>query len=339
MQSEKPAEVASDTRIDRRSDAWTDYWAQGALHSCAGTYEGLYGGGIGDFWAEVFSAMPDQGVVLDLCCGNGALTKALVSTPAFTEQVGLVVDAVDAARVMPAWLDELASDPRRRVTFHSGMDVGRMSFEDERFDLCMSQYGIEYADVGAWDEVRRVMRPGATFAAVVHHVDSLPVRIAREELSHLDWLQSPEGLVSAARDVMPWMVVAGTPGGPESLRDNRDANHARTVFGSAMQQLEALAGRANYPDVLDETRQSIVEMLQSARNAGEAAGRRLFEQIEAGLARQRLRAAELVECALDGERLRELAGIVSQGEPVRITEARFENDDIAGWALLAKKPG
>lgn len=316
---------------DTRSDAWTEYWATGVLHSCSGSYRGDYGGEIRLFWAGIYRDLATGDRVLDVCCGNGALGRLLASSERFSDS-GVVMDAVDAAAVAPAWIDTLPSPDRARLRFHPHVDAGRLPFAARSFDLCVSQYGIEYAGPEAWDEVGRVLDRGGRFAAVVHHSESLPVRIAREEIGHLDWLQAPDGPFEAARSLLPWMAMAAAPGGVERLNSNASAVRARQAFRMAVQRLEERAAGSRYPDALDEAREPLVGALQVARERGAEAATAVLEQACSAWARQRLRASDLAEVAMGREQLAALLERVS-GEPPRIGEVRFETGDIAGWCV------
>lgn len=318
-----------------RSDAWTEYWATGVPHSCGGSYAGEYGGEIRRFWAGTFEGLAEDARVLDVCCGNGALARLLASSGPF-EGSGVTMDAVDAASVAPAWLDTLGQRERARLRFHSGVDAGRLPFPDGGFDLCTSQYGVEYAGPGAWSEVGRVLAPGGRFAAIVHHADSLPVRIAREECGHLGWLLGVDGPLAATRSLLPWMEMAAAPGGVERLNGDALAMTARRVFRTAMQALDERAACARWPDVLDEARPPLFDALQAARDRGADAATEGLEQACAQWSRQALRATDLVEVAMDREALVALAQRVS-GEPPRIGEVRFETGDVAGWSIEVRR--
>ena len=318
-------------------DAWTEYWATGALHSCAGSFQGDYGGEIGGFWARVFHGLGDGDRVLDLCCGNGALGRLLAAREGFAGS-GVAMDAVDAAAVAPGWLDTLPPPERARFRFHPGVDAGRLPFEDGAFDLCASQYGIEYAGPPAWDEARRVLSPGGRFAAVVHHAGSLPVRIAREEVAHLDWLQAPGGPLEAAGTLAPFMAMAAAPGGVERLNRDPDAIRARDAFRRAMQALEERAAGARYPDVLDEAAQPLAGALQAARQRGAAAAADGLRDASSAWALQHRRAAALVEVAMDREQLLGLAARISPAVP-EPGELRFGNGEVAGWSIELRREG
>lgn len=322
----------SDDAAARRARAWTEYWAAGALHSCAGSYAGNYGGEIAAFWRGVFDALGDGAMVLDLCCGNAPLSKLLLEQHGSTSSVR--IDAVDAALVAPAWIDALAPEARAALRVHAGVDAAALPFAAARFDLCMSQYGVEYAGLGAMREVARVLRPAGRFAAVLHHADSRPVRIARAELAHLGWLQE-QGVLAAAAGMIEPMARAGTEPGRESLRHDPAANAARARFNQTMQALEARA-RQPFADVLTETRDALAAVLQHARAAGEQPGRAALAAVAHGLEANELRQRELVDCALDEDGVRNLLAPLA-AEDLHLAPIAFAPGEIAGWGVQARR--
>lgn len=335
----------------RRAQVWTDYWASGALHSCAGSYAGNYAGAIAGFWRGVFAALPPGATVLDLCCGNAPLSRLLLEErPSFLLEGGRI-DAVDAAAVAPDWIAALPETERLRIGVHAGVDAQQLPFEADRFDLCMSQYGIEYVGQPAMTEARRVLRPGAWFAAVLHHREALPVRIAREELEHLAWLSQPEGLLTLTRALLEPMARSATAAGQATLRGDPRANAGRAAFNACLEELEARLPLTAFPDVLHETRIAVTAALQRARTEGVAAGAAALTQLENALEASALRQQELVDYALDERGVCELLDVLGDHSPKdqsRKDQSRkdqspeigvltFESGEIAGWAVRVRR--
>lgn len=336
MSSNDPVDPAeADAQSARRADAWSRYWASGALHSCAGSFEGNYAGAIAGFWQRVFASLEGRPArVLDLCCGNAPLSRLLVESPVFASG-GIGIDAVDAARIDPRWPDAMPAGARERLRVHCGIDATALPFADAGFDLCMSQYGIEYAGPAAFDEVARVLAPGGIFAGVLHHAGSLPARIAREELLHLDWLERDSGLLPAASSLVGYMALAGTPEGAGQLRVDPAATAARQRFNDCMRRMGAKIEASQWPDVLQEARDAVMAALATARQAGAGAGAAAVRDIGQWLGETRLRQQELVEAALDEARLRALLARFPAGE-CAIDVIRFAEDgEVAGWSVLA----
>jgi SAM-dependent methyltransferase len=325
----------ADAPSARRTEAWSRYWASGALHSCAGSFDGNYAGAIGHFWQRVFAGLDGRPArVLDLCCGNAPLSRLLVESPVFGSG-GVEIDAVDAARVDPRWPDAMPAGARERLRVHGGIDATALPFADAGFDLCMSQYGIEYAGPAAFDEVARVLAPGGIFAGVLHHAQSLPVRIARAELAHLDWLERDSGLLPAASALAGYMALAGTPEGAGQLRADPAATAARQRFNDCMRRMGAKIEASQWPDVLQESRDAAMAALATARQAGAGAGAAAVEDIGRWLVETRLRQQEVVEAALDEARLRALLARIPAEECTIEAIGFTEGGELAGWSVLA----
>lgn len=329
-----PCKSLSDSAAtQRRARAWSDYWSSGALHSCAGSYSGNYGGAIADFWRAVFAGLAPQARVLDLCCGNAPLSKLLLEECDGFEGG---IDAVDAARVAPAWIASLADAGPRHIRVQGEVDARALPFAAAGFDLCMSQYGIEYAGTEAMREVARVLKPEGRFAAVLHHVEALPVRIAREELAHVAWLRQAHGLLDSARGMIEPIARSVTPAGQASLRADSRAHAARDRFNASMRELDARVQSAEFADVLAEVRDRVVAALNRARVDGEVTARAAWALIDEDLEANELRQRELVEVAMDEAGVRRLLSPLGDSAP-HLQVLEFERGGIAGWAVRARR--
>ena len=332
MQPSDPQPTPQVAPDARRVQAWSEYWSSGALHSCAGSFQGNYGGALRSFWERVFSAAPAAPRLLDLCCGNAPLAKLWLESawPAH----GGSLDAVDAAEVAPAWLAQLAPAARGAIRVHAGVDAARLPFDPASFDLCTSQYGVEYVGPAALREAWRVLRPGGRLAAVVHHRGSLPVRIAREEVREHEWLRDADGLLERAADMLEPMARSADAAGRAALQRDADARRRRERYDSGLRELAARAAAARWPDLLHEVHAALAGVLRVARESGAGAGHEALAAVRAGLARAQLRQRELVDCACDAAGLQALLAPFGAG-PHDIGEVAFDNGELAGWTVLA----
>jgi SAM-dependent methyltransferase len=318
----------------RRVQAWSDYWSSGALHSCAGSFQGNYEGALRRFWERVFRSAPAAPRLLDLCSGNAPLAKLWLEAawPAH----GGSLDAVDAAAIAPPWLASLPVQARAAIRVHAHVDVARLPFEAASFDLCTSQYGVEYVGPVALREACRVLRAGGRFAAVVHHAQSLPVRIGREELLQHDWLRGADGLLACAADMLEPMARSADPAGRAALQRDAEARRRRERYDAALHQLQARASAARWPDLLLEVHATLAGILRVARESGAAAGHQELAALGDRLARDQLRQRELVDCACDAAGLQALLAPFGAG-PCEIGEVAFDNGELAGWTVLAQR--
>lgn len=317
-----------------RRDSWSRYWAGGALHSCATSFEGNYDDAIGGFWRTVCASLSASERILDVATGNGALPRLLVDTLAPSARLP-EIDAVDIADIAPPWLDGLAPEVVQRVRFHPRVAVEALPFADASFDLVISQYGLEYSDLErSVDELLRVMQPAARVALVLHHVDSLPVRLGRAEVLEIDWLLQPGGLLQRAKRLVPFMARLATPAGAASVQRDPDAAKVRSQYNEAMRELQQRAGSTEASDVLFETQAAVGELMQRVPSAGAAAAQAQLDGVREGLRLARLRQAELVAHALDATAVKQLGLRLAGHDSLRcdIGELRVR-DLLFGWSL------
>lgn len=327
-----PTDPAAPT--DDRRAVWSRYWAGGALHSCGGSFDGNYAGEIRAFWSEAFAPLDGGARLLDLATGNGPIPKLLLE---LRPGVDVQCDAVDLASVAPAWPQSLPSAERARLRFHQGVQAENLPFADAGFDLVVSQYGLEYSDLRrSVPELLRVLRPGGRVRLLVHHADALPVVLAAEELRHLDWLQSPDGLLDAAATMLAPMARAATPEGRAALRDDPAAQAARREFDRRQAERESRATGSACPDVLNEVAGWVVQAFQAAHTGGEARGQAALAGIRQALDDSRLRLQELRDHALDESAARALCRQLEDGgKRGASAEPLLQQGRLMAWAIRA----
>lgn len=316
--------------LERRG-LWSRYWATGMAHSCGTSYDGNYGGAIGDFWRAAFATLDAGDRVLDIATGNAALPRLLLS---LRPQLPIEIDAVDIAQVAPAWVLQIDPPQRQRLRIHSGVSAESLPFADDRFALVVSQYGIEYADLSrAVPEALRVLAPGGRVRFLVHHALARPAVLAGHEIEHIDWLLQPDGLVDLAAAMIEPMVRATTAEGRTSLATDAAANQLRQRFNDVQAALKVRLQTAACPDVLHEVRDWIARMFAMAPTGGMAGCTQALDQIRAALADSRQRLLDLRRHALDEaavaqfcERLGQ-AGLQATAAPLR------DQGHLLGWAV------
>ncbi|MCC7152863.1 MAG: class I SAM-dependent methyltransferase [Rubrivivax sp.] len=319
---------------DPNTAVWSRYWAQGALHSCATSYDGAYGGALAAFWRTQFVDLKPGQQVLDIATGNGALPQLLLQTMATT---GFQCDAIDRAAIVPTWAAALPPTLRERLRFHAQIAAEQLPFADSRFDLVISQYGIEYAELPqALRELLRVLRPDGRVALVLHHAASRPALLARIELDHIGWLRAADGLLAAAADMVAPVVEAATAEGRARLSRSADAEALRQRFNAAQVALrQRLEARHDGADVLQEAQDATARVLQLAGTRGEAAARLALQRFHLALSDQQARLTGLCEHALDEPQVQQVgASLRAAGRAVNIAPLH-EGPHLMGWSLVA----
>jgi|CXWL01.1.fsa_nt_gi ubiquinone/menaquinone biosynthesis C-methylase UbiE len=323
-----------------RNQSWSAYWSSGALHSCVGSFAGNYAGEIAQFWRHVALRQGAHARVLDIATGNGALPRLLLEATVDTH--ALQIDAIDLAQLSPRWAQAQSAEVRSRLRFHSGVRAEALPFADTSFELVISQYGLEYTDLdGSLAEIRRVLAPGGAIALVLHHHESLPVRLGRAEIVELDRMLGADDLIERARAMLPFMARLATPAGLVSVRADPAAAHCRNEFNACMRALEDRAASA--PDaasLLLEVQATVGRLVSTTPQLGLAAASKELNSTIAQLRESRLRQIELVGCALDSQALRALTTRLCGALPCSIDVGTVAVEGhLFGWTLQITQAG
>ena len=317
----------TDTTADRAT-AWTRYWRGGALTSCAGSYEGVYGQKIADFWRQGFTALGHEARVLDIGTGNGPLPRILLG---LESRQDIQCDAVDLAQVSPPWVAELPPAARSRLRFHSGCRAEQLPFADASFDLIVSQWGLEYSDLQrSIPEILRVLKPGGAVQLILHHGEAVPVRLAKEEISHLQWLLAPASFLEASRSMLAPMSLAGTPQGRMQLAQSESATRLRQAFNVQQDALQERLSGGVCVDVLHDARRVVADLLPLAAREGLPKATAVFDQLQQSLQDSLLQLQELRNYALSRDAAQVLADALSAGQPYQLGELH-DGQHLMGW--------
>ena len=319
----------NDPTQNERKQVWSSYWAGGALHSCIGSYTGNYAGAIGDFWQARFQCLRAGSRVLDLATGNGALPLLLQE---HAPVQGIRIDAVDLADVAPPWLQ-----PSRHpgITFHSGVAMEDLPFMDQSFDLIVSQFGLEYAHwPQALYEILRVGKPEGVAAFVMHHADSVLVKVGKAELANQQLLLGADGLLNAVEAIIPW--VARARGGATDIRDNAEALACRQRYNQAMNRLAEEIEASPVPDLLIESRGWAHGLVSGASGVDPAQQLSLLADYREAMRAAVLRTSEMIEHALDPMQASGLLDIFREHRPGHDMDCQpiSQKEGILGWGIV-----
>lgn len=313
-----------------RSQAWSSFWSKGSLHSCIDSFGQDYAGTIGDFWRAIFADVNPGDRVIDLATGNGALPLLL----SHEQGKNVWIDGVDLATVAPIW-HEVSRYPN--ICFHSRTAVENLPFSDASFDLVVSQFGLEYAFwPAALLECVRVMRPLATAAFVMHHADSVLVKVGAAEAANQAFLLAPDGLLAAASQVIPWIERARA--GELNADEILVARESRAAYNHAMANVGAEIERSPIPDLLLESRQLVHGLLSTALAADADSRLAALAEYRQCLDEASLRTAELIQHALDQQGVDKMFKVLQQALPSHSCSCQVlrQEQGILGWAVLVR---
>lgn len=215
----------------KRFFIWDAYWDTARLQSF--DLEGKPGAvaALGQYWASVAQSLPPNAAVLDVGCGHGAASLALLAGGAKA-----TITAIDESNIDPVkHLAERVS-ALSRITFQPRVQMEELPFEDAAFDAVISQYGIEFGPLPKTaTEIARVLKPGGFLAALILPYNSEAVQDARRSLKQCRYLLAEAKLFESAISMMRAYYQA-TPDVQESQMQSsldqfrKDVEQAFTKF-------------------------------------------------------------------------------------------------------------
>lgn len=147
----------------------------------------------------------EPNTILEVACGTGVVTRALASAlPPVCEII-----ATDLNQAMVAHGESVGTP--RPVTWRPA-DVMALPYKDESFDVVVCQFSVMFFPdrVGAYREIRRVLRPGGTFLFNVWN-----------GIEHNEFADTVTNAVSALYPENPPVFLVRTPhghGSPSEIR-------------------------------------------------------------------------------------------------------------------------
>jgi SAM-dependent methyltransferase len=171
---------------------WRDYWKADRPASCMPEDEAT-AQQIADVWRGWFAECPGGSRILDIATGNGiVLNHAAAAGRALNRAFALT--GVDLADIDPLRYVSSLEDDMRAAQFIGGVAAEHLPFDATSFDVAVSQYGLEYADLQrALTEVARVLAPGGTLHWLAHSDASEVVMQHRRQTSEVEYLLAPRG--------------------------------------------------------------------------------------------------------------------------------------------------
>jgi ubiquinone/menaquinone biosynthesis C-methylase UbiE len=146
--------------------AWSNYWTTGYQSTFTGHEDSGFFIHLADYWKEQFDLLKDGSRIVDLGCGNGSVS----AIAAGCSGKDLDIIAVDYAAVERS-SSVFKQNPNIEIRDHTKIE--KTGIDDSSIDLCVSQFGYEYADrIGAAKEAHRILKSGGKLVAVVHHRQS-----------------------------------------------------------------------------------------------------------------------------------------------------------------------
>lgn len=173
---------------------WRDYWKADRRTSCMPENERT-AEEIAALWQQWFAECSGGSRILDIATGNG-IVLAHAAAAGRAHERAFALTGVDLADIDPQRYVSSLEDDLRAARFIGEVAAEHLPFGDRSFDVVVSQYGLEYADLPrALAEAARVLEPGGTLHWLAHSTASEVVQQNREQAVEVDYLLAPRGPV------------------------------------------------------------------------------------------------------------------------------------------------
>ena len=207
------------------NQGWADFWKEDRLGSCApenkDTAEEIH-----RRWIELLSDLPQGSRVLDIATGNGIL---LTHAEAAAKRSGkrYTLTGVELAPIDPFRYVSDLSEGLHKAKFIGGIPAENLPFDEDAFDVILSQYGLEYANLGrALGEIQRILVRGGQLIWLAHCEGSEVVDQNRDQDAQIDLLLAPDGPI----DTMAKML--------KKLKKGKRSISAETRLRTALSEAE-----------------------------------------------------------------------------------------------------
>jgi SAM-dependent methyltransferase len=269
---------------------WRHYWRENRLAACVPDNPDA-AGAIERHWTEFFSALPAGTRVLDIATGNGVLlvwaARAARSAGRELLLTGVDLADIDPARFLPEYRSDLAG-----VRFTGGTAAESLPFADGSFDVVISQYGLEYADLDlALNETGRVLVSGGQLHWLAHADESIVVAQGRARLADIGLLLASEGPFAAMKSYI------------EARVRGRKVLRATRALTDALRAAEAHCATHPSATLVRQLCSGILETANQFERYRPADVEHWLDENRKRLRGQRQRTRDLLSACLSGERL------------------------------------
>lgn len=278
---------------------WRDYWKADRPASCMPENERT-AQQIAATWQRWFGECPGGSRILDIATGNGiVLTHAAAAGRQLNRAFALT--GVDLADIDPLRYLSSLEDDMRAAKFIGSVAAEQLPFEAGSFDVAVSQYGLEYADLDrALAEVARVLASGGILHWLAHSERSEVVQQNREQALEVEYLLAPRGPVH----YMNTFVAR--------QRRRKDMQYSIAMLNDSFAQAFEWCKAHPPAKVVQEMCSGFADIANrwQAYDAGDLA--HMLEESERRLAAHGARIRSLLDAVMTPQRLQSLRAILTQ---------------------------
>lgn len=165
--------------------SWSFMWDNPSVTTFGHTqFTENYDGSILAFWESQLTGTPSH--VVDVACGNGAL--CWIANDLLNDgKQQTAITGVDFADITPFKTLDKNPEEYPAITFIGNNPIEKLPFEDGSVDIVISQYGVEYSDLGqSIPEIARVLGPTGKMSFILHDRDGDLVKESNQPLKEYE---------------------------------------------------------------------------------------------------------------------------------------------------------
>ncbi|PXF64004.1 class I SAM-dependent methyltransferase [Kangiella spongicola] len=318
----------------QRQTNWTKYWTENQIDSCSAGVK-AQDSEINNFWADTEKMLNETSSVLDLCTGKGDVIAQLIKLQKNKKHGLSLYTGADIAAIDQEIVADRFVEVSKNVSMDYETDVNALPYLDEAFDIVTSQFGVEYAfETGVVKELCRVMKSTGKARLVLHHSDSILLKVAKEEMSHIDILSEKAGYIELIEQLIPVFAKLRNPANAKKLNKDEKAIRVRDLFNKESGVLLSRIERSNVPDILKDALNQSKKIFHVAKLQGSSAAKAELSRYKGELEQSRERMSDLVEVAVSKEQLEKLAETVNKfGKKITVQQELKSNSHIVAWGV------
>jgi len=145
------------------NDYWSEYWrTDGKLGEVFVDAKGAKPDYLIEHWQGQLARVGEGSKLLDVACGGGSIFEDLDER----KRESLFLHASDLSESATQLLKQRLPEVETSCS-----PATQLPYSDEEFDFVVSQFGIEYAGIDAFNEAARVLAPGGCINLLMHYKD------------------------------------------------------------------------------------------------------------------------------------------------------------------------
>lgn len=311
---------------------WEMFYRNGAIATGPSQNLGNYDLEILQAWQDFFETCPAGARILDIATGNGAIA-IIASETSRKLSKDFEVHACDFAQIDPMRHVPNAEERLAGISFHPGVAVENLPFEDAYFDAVSGQYALEYTNIPvSLEQLHRVMVPGGTAQFIIHHKNSALIRNSIISLDEADFVLRKTKIYRRLKHLVTAQVVSpkfAETAGSQLVASIRSLKRA-------LPEVQAAGGG----QILLGTLDNIQRLLNLRTETGPIVS--LENEINVAETDLRLwvrRQKDLLECAKDENGLSEIESAAQRTgfEVVSRGVQYHAKSNVVGWKLVLRR--